>query len=193
MKGIKVLIRSLVLMAVLAISAFGWGATAKAESSQNVSTDHLSKLDAADITAYRWNDAVAMFSVSQRISPVDLRTLSASDISAYRWNAMGKFYASQESLSLLNSADIYAYRWIAMGKFYESQALSNIDLRSLNAADISAYRWEAMAKFYVSKGIWLDEASLDKTGLSTFYWVQGFERGRERLLKVESEASKPAE
>jgi hypothetical protein len=153
----KVLTRTAVFIGILAFSALSWAGVARADALYSELGDHLTIINAADLSAYRWNDTIARISVSQTSSPVDLRSLSAADVSAYRWSALGKFYGSQEfsnvDLRFLNAADVSAYRWSALAKFYGSQELSTVDFSKLNAADVSAYRWnDAVAKFSVSHG-----------------------------------------
>jgi hypothetical protein len=128
----KILIGSLALIAVLAISAFSGLAVFRANASHEAGVADLKKLDAADISAFRWIAMAEFYTANSDLrvpANVDRTTLDAGDISAYRWNAMGEFYAAQNEthdsvsadLTTLTAEDISAYRWNAMGKFYAAQ------------------------------------------------------------------------
>jgi hypothetical protein len=65
-------------------------------SNQVWNAKDLTSLNAADISAYRW-EAMAHYYVSHQTSPTrDLTSLNAADISAYRWQAMAHYYVSHQ-------------------------------------------------------------------------------------------------
>ena len=141
------MIVTFVIMAVLAISAFGWISIARSEESQSSLAGDLSSFDAAEASAYRWN-AMAKFydarNESQSSLAGDLSSFDAAEASAYRWNAMAKFYDAQnESQSSLTSdlssfshytTNIADYRFVAVEPgFWTRQATPAV----LEMADIS--------------------------------------------------------
>jgi type II secretory pathway pseudopilin PulG len=82
-----------ILGLLLALAAPRWEAIPTFSDKQD-----LTKLSAADVSAYRWQAMAAFYSAHEGTIPVtgvDLTTLSAADISAYRWQAMADFYAKQ--------------------------------------------------------------------------------------------------
>ena len=121
-----------ILVLLLALMAPRWEAIPTFSAERE-----LTRLSAADISAYRWQAMAKFYSTYQGNIPaagVDLTALSAADVSAYRWQAMAKFYSTQQGnipvtggdLSTLSAADISAYRWRAMAEFYAKQAQANI-------------------------------------------------------------------
>jgi hypothetical protein len=114
----------LTLSALLIIgSALIWLGNYQNAPAVSAKTTDLTTLDAADISAYRWE---AMAKYYEGSSVKDLTTLSAAEISAYRWEAMAKYYegSSARDLTTLDAADISAYRWEAMAKYYMSHQSS---------------------------------------------------------------------
>jgi hypothetical protein len=82
-----------ILVLLLALMAPRWEAIPTFSAERD-----LTKLSAADISAYRWQAMAKFYSTHQGNIPVtgvDLTTLSAADVSAYRWQAMAEFYAKQ--------------------------------------------------------------------------------------------------
>jgi hypothetical protein len=128
----RLLFGTIVLLAVLATSAFSWVTGSNIFAAQRALTFEVGSLNAADLAAYRWSTLDQQI-LLRATSTGDLRALSAADISAYRWTSMAKFYASQAQ----KAADLSAYRWEAMAKFYASRS------QSLDAADSAPYRWSA--------------------------------------------------
>ena len=59
------LIGTLVIIGVLAISAFSWAAINRAGEAQSAQTADLTSFNAADVSAYRWN-AMAKFYAAQQ-------------------------------------------------------------------------------------------------------------------------------
>ena len=91
------LFATFVLISVLSISAFSRTAITGSNESHNAPAVDLTTLDAAEISAYRWNAMAHFYETyngSHDALAVDLTTLDAGEISAYRWNAMARFYAT---------------------------------------------------------------------------------------------------
>jgi hypothetical protein len=128
----KIIIGSFGLIAVLVFFVFSGMAINRSNTSHEVEAGDLTTLDAAEISAYRWNAMAKFYAANSEqvgTAMVDLTTLDAAEISAYRWNAMAKFYAAN----------------------VERMGTAKVDLTTLDAAEISAYRWNAMAKFYAAQ------------------------------------------
>jgi hypothetical protein len=94
---------TLVLISVLSIFAFSSTVIAGFNESHEAPAVDLTTLDAAEISAYRWNAMGHFYEThneSTDVPAVDLTTLDAAEISAYRWNAMGHYYETHNESNL---------------------------------------------------------------------------------------------
>lgn len=133
----KVLRGLFVLIAVLVISGFSGVAVTSSSASHDATTNDLTALNAADISAFRWTAMAEFYASNSELlgtANVALTALDAADISAFRWAAMAEFYAVNNEL--LGTA--------------------NVDLTTFDAADISAFRWAAMAEYYAVQNELMD-------------------------------------
>jgi hypothetical protein len=103
---------TLVLIAVLSISAFSSGPESEFNVDQDGQADHLTEFDPGDISAFRWNamaDYYAGQNGEQSVLFSDLTTFDAAEIVAYRWNAMADYYAGQNGEKSVLISDLTTF------------------------------------------------------------------------------------
>ena len=94
------LLIAILILAIGSVIALYQSGVFPAISTGQSSTQNLTTLSAADVSAYRWEGMAKFYATQGSQIPVsgeNLTTLSAADVSAYRWEGMGKFYAMQGS------------------------------------------------------------------------------------------------
>ena len=104
----KISIGSFVLIAAMVFSAISGLAINRSRASQIGGVSDLTKLNAVDISAFRWIAMADFYAAnSERTggANVDLTTFDAAEISAYRWNAMARFYEKQAFLANSDSTE----------------------------------------------------------------------------------------